>query len=326
VDYGHTVNSHETGLTQEKQALSGSVGPMTAKLTQAVAAALEQEAAAPLSQGLYLVATPIGNLADITLRALSVLSRADCIYCEDTRHTQKLLNRYDIAARLSAYHDHNAARERPKILQRLRQGGSAALVSDAGTPLISDPGYKLVSEAAAEELPVISIPGPSAVLAGLAASGLPTDSYFFAGFLPPKQVAAKKRLQDLATVPATIILFETAARLDTTLNALGELFAGRQLVIARELTKRFEELLRVTLPANDLPGRDWKGEFVLLLSPPVDEAATEETIIEALNAAMRHASLRDAVDDVKRTLRAPRKQVYDLALRLQKNGSLNDDV
>ncbi len=292
---------------------------MAGTLADAVRDLLDRELATPLAPGLYLVATPIGNLTDMTLRALSVLARADHVYCEDTRQTQKLTSRYSLPQRLNPYHDHNAARERPRILKRLAEGASVALVSDAGTPLISDPGYKLVREAAAQGSEVISIPGPSAVLAALTASGLPTDSFFFGGFLPPREAAAKKRLSALANVPATLIFFETAARLDRTLRSLAEIFPGREVVLARELTKRFEEIIRTTLPARQLEGKEWKGEFVLLASPPVDEAPDEAQIEKAVREALKYATLRDAVEEVRRTLRAPRKQVYDLALKFQKD-------
>jgi 16S rRNA (cytidine1402-2'-O)-methyltransferase len=294
---------------------------MADSIIDAASVTIGQELAKPLAPGLYLVATPIGNLADITLRALAVLARAETVYCEDTRHTQKLTAHYALKTRLSPYHEHNAAKERPKILARLADGAALALVSDAGTPLISDPGYKLVREAAAQGTPVLSIPGPSAVLAGLAASGLPTDSFFFGGFLPPREAALARRLEELATVPATLVLFETAPRLDRTIALLGEHFPGRELVIARELTKRFEEILRSSLPAEALTGRDWRGEIVLLISPPVDRTAGEDEIKAAIGTALATMSLRDAVDHVRRTLRVPRKQVYDLALEFQQDGS-----
>ncbi|WP_245296995.1 MULTISPECIES: 16S rRNA (cytidine(1402)-2'-O)-methyltransferase [Rhodomicrobium] len=297
---------------------------MAEMLNEAVQAALAREMAAPLAPGLYLVATPIGNLTDISLRALAVLARADRVFCEDTRHSQKLISHYGLPSRLAAYHDHNAARERPKILKALEGGASVALISDAGTPLISDPGYKLVREAALQGTPVFSIPGASAVLAGLASSGLPTDAFFFAGFLPPREAAARARLEELTGIPGTLILFDTASRLDKTLKSLGELFPARELVIARELTKRFEEVIRVTLPAPALIGADWKGEFVLLISPPAEQSVDEDEIRSAIIDALQHSSLRDAVEDVRRTLRVPRRQVYDLALKHQKGSSRDE--
>jgi len=298
---------------------------MAGTLADAVHATLERELASEMPPGLYLVATPIGNLSDITLRALCILARADHIFCEDTRQTQKLINHYSLMGRLSPYHDHNALRERPKILKKLAEGARIALVSDAGTPLISDPGYKLVREAAGQGVAVIGIPGASAVLVGLAVSGLPTDSFFFAGFLPPKEAAAKRRLRELAAIPATLILFETSARLDRTLTILGDAYPGRELVIARELTKRFEEVIRTALPADEVIGRDWKGEFVLMLSPPVAATADDDAIMDALQLAFDRSSLRDAVDEVRSTLHVPRKRVYELALQLQHEARTRDD-
>ena len=291
---------------------------MSNALRNAVNAALDKELGVKLPPGLYLVATPIGNLSDITLRALAVLSLADHLCCEDTRHTQKLLGHYGISARTSAYHDHNAARERPKILKKLADGGAVALVSDAGTPLISDPGYKLVREAAAQGSAVISIPGASALLAGLTSSGLPTDSFFFAGFLPAKEAAARARLAELHSVPGTLILFESANRLPRVLGLLNEAYGGRELVIARELTKRFEEIIRLVLPADPSAGEGLRGEIVLLVAPPEDGTVTEAEIRAAIGTALTRMSLRDAVEDVRRTLRVPRKQIYDLALEFQR--------
>jgi 16S rRNA (cytidine1402-2'-O)-methyltransferase len=286
---------------------------MNDTLKDAVLAALDKEGAAVLAPGLYVVATPIGNLSDITLRALAVLGRADLVCCEDTRHSLKLMNHYRLGTRLAPYHEHNAARERPKLLQMLGAGGRIALISDAGTPLISDPGYKLVRDAGAQGTAVFTVPGPCAVIAGLAVGGLPTDSFFFAGFLPAREAAAKRRLDDLADIPGTLIFFETANRLAKSLAALGTVFPGRDLVIARELTKRFEEVIRVTLPAA-MPEREWRGEFVLLVAPPLERAADEHELRQAIREAMQRASLRDAVEEVRRTLRVPRKQAYDIAL------------
>jgi 16S rRNA (cytidine1402-2'-O)-methyltransferase len=298
---------------------------MNDALKDAVLAALDKECAVPLAAGLYIVATPIGNLADMTLRALAVLERADLVCCEDTRHSHRLISHFRLGVRLSAYHEHNAARERPKLLKRLADGARIALISDAGTPLISDPGYKLVREAAEQGTPVFTVPGASAVIAGLAVSGLPTDSFFFAGFLPPREAALRRRLEELEGIPGTLIFFESASRLTKSLGVLGTMFAGRELVIARELTKRFEEVLRVTLPADGLAGAEWKGEFVLLLSPPAEQAADEDQLREAIREAMQHASLRDAVEEVRRTLRVPRKQAYDIALEYQRSAPREDD-
>ncbi len=288
-------------------------------LQEAAARLLARELAAPLAPGLYIVATPIGNLADISLRALAVLTRADHICCEDTRHSQKLLSAYDIHGRLTAYHDHNAAKERPRILGWLAAGETVALISDAGTPLIADPGYKLVREALDAGHRVIPIPGPSAAITALSASGLPTDAFHFGGFLPPKQAARRKRLEELAAVPATLVLYETAPRLSEALADMALTMSGRDIVIARELTKRFEEIARGVLPLPD-PGdsADPKGEFVLLIAPPIAAEPSEDEVRAALKDALERLSLRDAVDEVTRTLRVPRRMVYGLALELQK--------
>lgn len=294
---------------------------MTDQLLSSIQLTMARETGTPLPPGLYIVATPIGNLADITLRALAVLATAGHVLCEDTRHSLKLLNHYGIARRLTAYHDHNAARERPKILEWLRAGASVALISDAGTPLVSDPGFKLVRDAAAEGIAVFTVPGPSAVIAALAASGLPSDGFFFAGFLPSRETAARRRLQELADIPGTLVMFETAARLAGTLGILGELFAGREVVIARELTKRFEEFIRGTLPLAEDGAREWKGEFVLLVSPPVARETPEEELESALHHAMARLSVRDAVEEVMRTFGVPRKRVYNLALQIQRNAT-----
>ena len=291
----------------------------SAPLTGAVAAMLARELAGPPAPGLHIVATPIGNLADISLRALAVLARADHILCEDTRHSQKLLTAYAIRGRLSPYHDHNAAGQRPKILGWLADGASVALISDAGTPLIADPGYKLVRAALEAGHTVHAVPGPSAAIAALSVSGLPTDAFHFAGFLPPKQAARRRRLEELADVAATLVLYETAPRLSQTLQDLAAAMSGREVVIAREITKRFEELIRGVLPLS-LPGdaADLKGEIVILIAPPEEREHAGDEIRETLVQALQRLSLRDAVDEVTRTLRVPRRTVYALALELQK--------
>ena len=196
------------------------------RLLQRAEAALADELERPLPAGLYLVATPIGNLADISLRALAVLARADLIAAEDTRHSRKLLSHFGIRGELAPYHEHNAARERPRLLARIRAGFSVALISDAGTPLISDPGYKLVREALEEGFQVTSVPGASAALAALTSAGLPTDTFLFAGFLPPKGGQRRKRLEELKPVPATLIFYETASRLAAALADMAEVSAG----------------------------------------------------------------------------------------------------
>src|SRR5947209_63831 len=220
--------------------------------------------------GLHLVSTPIGNLGDITLRALETLAGVDIIACEDTRITRRLTERYGISALLKPYHEHNAALARPKILQRLAEGASIALVSDAGTPLISDPGFKLVREVCAAGHQVIALPGPSSVLAALAVAALPTDRFFFEGFLPPKQAARRARLTELARIDATLVLFESGNRVQDTLRDLAEIMGTRDAAICRELTKLHEEVRRAPLPelAKSAGALETRGEFVLVIGPP----------------------------------------------------------
>src|SRR3954447_14561158 len=198
--------------------------------------------------GLYVVATPIGNLGDITLRALETLAGVDIIACEDTRITRPLTQRYGNSGLLNPYHEHNAALARPKILERLAQGESIALVSDAGTPLISDPGFKLVREACAAGHPVIALPGPSSVLAALAVAALPTDRFFFEGFLPAKETARRTRLKELARIDATLVMFESGNRVAGSLRDLADIMGARDAAICRELTKLHEEVRRAPLP------------------------------------------------------------------------------
>src|SRR6202012_3479590 len=201
-------------------------------------------AAPKAAPGLYLVATPIGNLGDITLRALETLAGVDIIACEDTRITRRLTERYGISAELKPYHEHNAAMARPKILERLAQGAAIALVSDAGTPLISDPGFKLVREVCAAGHAVIAVPGPSSVLTALSVAALPTDRFFFEGFLPAKEHARRARLTELARIDATLVMFESGNRVQDTLRDLVAIMGGRDAAICRELTKLHEEVKR----------------------------------------------------------------------------------
>jgi 16S rRNA (cytidine1402-2'-O)-methyltransferase len=293
-------------------------GMALSALMGAANAILARECAAPLAPGLYIVATPIGNLADISLRALAVLARAAHICCEDTRHSLKLLTVYAINGRLTAYHEHNAARERPKILKWLAEGAAVALISDAGTPLIADPGYKLVRAAVEAGHTVHTVPGPSAAIAALSVSGLPTDAFHFAGFLPPRETARRKRLEELASIPATLVLYETAQRLPAALTDLAAVMGGREIVIAREMTKRFEEIIRGTLPLALADGGEAiKGEMVILIAPAGEKQHAGEDIRSAVALAMKSMSLRDAVDEVARTLRVPRRVVYGLALELK---------
>jgi 16S rRNA (cytidine1402-2'-O)-methyltransferase len=275
--------------------------------------------AAPIAPGLHIVSTPIGNLGDITLRALSTLAAADLIACEDTRVTRKLLDRYAIAAPLTPYHDHNAATARPKLLQRLAEGAAIALVSDAGTPLISDPGYKLVRSVQEAGFAVTAIPGASSILTALAVAGLPTDQFFFAGFLPPKQGARRARIAELARVPATLIVFETGPRLAETLADLVAGLGEREAAVCRELTKLHEEVRRQPLPAlaQTSAEQETRGEFVLVIAPPPAAALPSEDDADALlRAALARASLKDAVAEVAVATGLPRRTLYQRALAL----------
>jgi 16S rRNA (cytidine1402-2'-O)-methyltransferase len=265
------------------------------------------------------VSTPIGNLGDVTLRALSTLAAADLIACEDTRVTRKLLDRYAIGAPVTPYHDHNAATARPKLLQKLAEGAAIALVSDAGTPLISDPGYKLVRAAQEAGYAVTAIPGASSILAALTVSGLPTDQFFFAGFLPPKQAARRARIAELARVPATLIVFETGPRLAETLADLAAALGEREAAVCRELTKLHEEVRRSPLAtlAHASAEHETRGEFVLVIAPPTALALASEDDADALlRAALARTSLKDAVGEVAVATGLPRRTLYQRALAL----------
>lgn len=276
-----------------------------------------------LAPGLYIVATPIGHLADISLRALATLAGADLIACEDTRITRRLLSHYAIACPLLSYHEHNAAQMRPRLLDELGSGRAIALVSDAGTPLISDPGYRLVREACAAGHRVIPIPGASAPLAALAAAGLPTDRFFFEGFLPPRQAARRARIDALAEIPATLVLFETGPRLAAALADLAGGLGPRDAAICRELTKLHEEVRRgdlVTLAQHYAQGGEIRGEFVIVVAPPLDQeqAIDAAQVDDALREALATASLKDAVATVSAATGQPRRLIYQRALALAK--------
>jgi 16S rRNA (cytidine1402-2'-O)-methyltransferase len=273
--------------------------------------------------GLYLVATPIGNLGDITLRALETLAGVDIIACEDTRITRRLTERYGIAAQLKPYHEHNAEAVRPKILQALSQGSSIALVSDAGTPLISDPGFKLVREVSAAGHAVYALPGPSSVLAALAVAALPTDRFFFEGFLPAKSNARRTRLTELARIEATLVLFESGNRVQDTLADLAELMGERDAAICRELTKLHEEISRA--PLSELARRsdalETRGEFVLVIGPPAADAQamTPDALDDLLRQQLASSSVKDAVAHAVELSGRPRREVYARALELAKD-------
>jgi 16S rRNA (cytidine1402-2'-O)-methyltransferase len=296
-------------------------GPPTG-LAPRVGELLLELAAVALPAGLYVVATPIGNLADITLRALAVLARADVLYCEDTRHSRVLLAHFAMARPMRAYHEHNAERERPRVLAELAAGKSVALISDAGTPLVSDPGYKLVRAAIAAGHPVISLPGPSAILAALATAGLATDAFLFAGFLPPKQKARQARLTELRMVPATLVFFEAPSRLAESLGDIAAVLGDREAAVARELTKLYEEVRRGTPAelAQWAAAAGPKGEMVVLVGPPLAEVVTDDTILAHLQPLLARMSLGDAAKSVAQQLGVPRNRAYDLGLALKGRG------
>ncbi|MBX7145777.1 MAG: 16S rRNA (cytidine(1402)-2'-O)-methyltransferase [Alphaproteobacteria bacterium] len=270
-----------------------------------------------ISSGLYLVATPIGNLQDISLRALTTLAKANLIACEDTRITKRLLNKYGITTPVLSYHDHNAEKIRPILLTRLAHGESIALVSDAGTPLISDPGYKLVRACIDKKIMVTTIPGASSLLSALQLSGLPTDRFFFVGFLPPKSHARKVILQEIIHIPATLIFFETGPRLIASLQDMAEIWGERQASVARELTKVFEETKRDTL-ANlytyyNQHGHP-KGEIVIVVGPPSNETLNYD-IDTLLKEALATMSCRDAVKEIAQKTNISKQKIYKQALK-----------
>lgn len=272
--------------------------------------------------GLYLVATPIGHLGDITLRALETLAGCDIIACEDTRITRRLTERYAISAQLKQYHEHNAAMARPKILEKLAQGASIALVSDAGTPLISDPGFKLVREVCAAGFAVIAVPGASSVLTALSVASLPTDRFFFEGFLPPKQTARRARLTELSRIDATLVMFESGNRVQDTLADLAGIMGARDAAICRELTKLHEEVTRA--PVSELAKLadtlETRGEFVLVIGPPPADAQAmaQDALDDLLRSALQRDSVKDAVAHAVELSGRPRREVYGRALELAK--------
>jgi 16S rRNA (cytidine1402-2'-O)-methyltransferase len=271
-----------------------------------------------LSPGLYIVATPIGNLGDITLRAVEVLRGVAAVACEDTRVTGKLLNHLGIKQRMIRYDDHAGDFERDRILGLIAHE-AVALVSDAGTPLISDPGYRLVNAAREAGLAVTSLPGASAAVMALTLSGLPSDRFLFAGFLPAKDKARRDVLGELAGVPATLVFYETAPRLDASLRAIGEVLPGREIAVARELTKKFEECR--TGAAEDLvahyAAHPPKGEIVLLIGPPGAPAAEDFDVDALLRAELVEAKPSQAAGNVAKRTGLDRKTLYARALELK---------
>jgi 16S rRNA (cytidine1402-2'-O)-methyltransferase len=293
------------------------------KMPGALAARLAAEAgrwlAEPLAVGLHIVATPIGNLGDITVRALATLARADVVCCEDTRHSRTLLAHYGITRQVRALHEHNEAAATADVLALLADGQTVALISDAGTPLVSDPGHRLVRAAIDAGHIVHALPGPSALLAGLVVSGLPADTVLFTGFAPARDSARRERLAELMAVPATLVLFEAPGRLAALLADLEPVAGSRPVVVARELTKHFEEVRRGT--ARELrAGLDKhavRGEVVLVVGPPAPRSVSDEEIARLLTEALTTQSLRDAARAVAAALGVPRSRVYDLGLKAQ---------
>lgn len=277
--------------------------------------------AEPITPGLHIVATPIGNLGDISFRALATLAAADLVLAEDTRVSKGLLTHYGIATPLFPYHEHNADQVRPQLLGRLEAGAALALISDAGTPLVSDPGFRLVGDALAQGIDVKALPGASAVLAGLVVAGLPTDRFFFEGFLPPKGGARRQRIAELAAVPGTLVFFESPRRVADALADLAAVLGPREAAMARELTKMFETVRRGSLlalaaafAAEEAP----RGEVVLLVGPP--DAAIPALDADALDTKIRLAlntlSVKDAASVVSAETGQPRRKVYARAVEL----------
>ncbi len=300
-----------------------SATPESKRAQRAAAAAVP---AAPLAPGLYLVATPIGNARDVTLRARDVLARAGAIAAEDTRTTRKLMEIHGIplgGRPMIAYNDRNGAERRPRILGWLREGMSVAYCSDAGTPLVADPGYRLVQEVLAAGLAVTAVPGASAVLTALSLAGLPTDRFLFAGFLPPRQAARRAVLAEFGNLRATLVFYESPRRLAGALADMAAVLGGdRDGAVARELTKHFEEVRRAPLAglaAHYAAAGAPKGEVVVLVGPPRDEAgrAAGEAALDAeLARALATLSVKDAARDVAVRLKLPRREVYARALEL----------
>ena len=294
----------------------GNGGPRRSKPASGV------EPGQPLAAGLYVVATPIGNLGDITLRALAVLAGANVIACEDTRATAKLLARHGIRTPTTRYDDHAGARARPRLLARMQDGKAVALVADAGTPLIADPGYVLVRAAIDAAIPVVPVPGPSAVLAALAAAGLPTDRFHFVGFLPPRRGARVRALEALKPIEATLVILESTRRLAASLEDMTRILGPRPAAIARELTKRFEEVRRDTLAGLAAHYRDQgppKGEAVIVVGGAAAAQRPDETELRAMLARARKTmSVCEAVAAVTAVSGVARREVYALALKLDR--------
>lgn len=283
--------------------------------------------ASSLAAGLHLVATPIGNLSDVSLRALQTLADVDLIACEDTRLSSRLLTHYGIKTKCVSYHDRNAVRQRPRLLRMLASGARIALISDAGTPLVSDPGYKLVGEVLSAGIGLHVVPGASAPLAALLLSGLPSDRFFFEGFLPVKSAARCDRIAALRYVPGTLLFFESPRRLSTTLRDLANGLGNRCAVVAREMTKLHEEVRRGALDElatvyNDVRVR---GEIVIVVAPPDTDRISCPGEVEALlDRLLPTSSLKDAVREAADLTGLPRRDIYECALKLRSRHEAED--
>jgi len=276
-----------------------------------------------LPAGLIVVATPIGNAGDLGLRARDVLAGASRIACEDTRVTAKLLALYGIQTPTLSYHEHNARAQRPRIMEHLKNGETVALVSDAGTPLISDPGYKLITACLEEGVPLTAVPGASSVMTALVLSGLPTDRFFFQGFLPPKSGPRRQVLRELAAVPGTLVIMESAKRLRAMLADAAAELGPRPAAVTRELTKKFEEVRRGELPdlvSHYADAGPPKGEVTVVIGPPLADAGIDDTTLDAqLRTALAGATVRDAAALVTAATGLPKRRVYARALELSKD-------
>lgn len=273
---------------------------------------------------LYIVATPIGNLEDITYRAVRILGEVDLIAAEDTRHSLKLLNHFNISKPLTSYFDHNQQFKGERILNALRQGKSVALISDAGTPCISDPGYQLVRDAVAEGIPVTPIPGSCAAIAALSASGLPSDSFTFAGFPPSRQGRRRAFLENLAGLPGSVLLYEAPHRLEECLRDMVHALGDRQIVVARELTKIYEEFIRGTVSQvlETIAGGKVRGEVVIMIAPGEAIQANAESLEEVIRRLLSDEGLtvKDAARRAAEMTGVSRNEAYSEALR-QKSGA-----
>lgn len=282
-------------------------------------------AAPTLVAGLHLVATPLGNLADVSLRSLAVLAAADIVLCEDTRITSRLMQRYSIATRLKPYHDHNAASVRPMLVEKLAAGAAIALVSDAGMPMVSDPGYKLVRDCVEQAIAVDVVPGPTAPVTALALSGLPSDRFLFAGFLSARSGARIRQLRDLSAIPATLLVFESAARIASSLKDIADIMGDRPMAVAREMTKLHQEVLRGDARSiiGQLSNRPaLKGEITMVIGPPDDvQKMSEDDVSSRLSDLLRDHPVSKAATILAKETGRPRASLYDLAVSMKNAAS-----